>query len=120
MLITQGEYDQTMEEDQQERLAAEVREFNARRSVDNMLDRQISEGARRQQNRVAIEKVEKRYGRFRDLDFKDFKLRGDVMKDLRMNDLKCIGCGLEYVIDFVVFRFNNFDESVRCRNCQYI
>lgn len=113
-------YTPTMEDEREiMELESRLQEHNSSKSLDKFLDEQINrEGERRIKNREIIAKVESWRGKFKDLDFSDFGLRGEVMKDLYILGLVCMKCGLENVIKFPVFQFFNFSESVICKNCQ--
>lgn len=107
-----------IEEDLDE-LELERKTEENRKVMDRILDKQISEGARRQRNRIALEKVEKRYGKLRDLEDRDRGRINDMMKDLYMTDFVCIGCGRGHEINYAILKFYNFDESVKCWKCQH-
>jgi len=111
LLIEQGEFDQPTMEDERQRIISEL---------ENRLNQNTGvEYQRRQFNRLAIQKAERTYGKLSDVEDFHPENKYSMMKDLYMYGLVCLGCGTGHKINFAVYKFCNFEESVKCMDCQH-
>lgn len=118
LLASQGEFDIPTQEDEQERFEMEVHQINSDIKIDKFLDMEIEQEAKQlKQNRDAIDKALKTYGKLRDVQ--DHGNVAEMMNYLtQILGLRCISCRKNN-ISYNTFKFCNFDANVKCYDCQH-
>lgn len=118
LFTEQTQFDTPTLEEEQELFEREAYLLDNTIKFDKYLDMQIDQEAKQlQQNREAIEKSIRTYGKLRDVQ--DHGNLAEMMHYLtQILGLRCISCRKNNVT-YNTFKFCNFDANVKCYDCQY-